>query len=170
MSNLYNIMHGENQFANVLLFSLGFTSKDQIPRYRDCWFDGEFIVVYTRTGGGNRLFYDSEESCRENYPADFMSVEHESPKGPWNSDLRNNNNYVKDCDDFDATYAKFYFSIPESLKEIISQVEIQSLTPQDRFNNFMEKIISDKDDPDVKRVIDALKPTFENIGKALKDE
>lgn len=169
--NLYNVVHGENKFANILLASLGFSSKTEIPKYRDCWYDGKFIVVYTRTGSGNRDYYDSEESCREHYPADFMMPEKEPPKGPWNSELRNNSYYLEDeDDDFDSTYAKFYFTVPNSIKDLIPDIEVQSLSTRQRWEDFMEKLKEpDSKDPQVLRAIEAISPTFENIAQVIRE-
>ena len=90
------------------------TTKDKVPRYRDCYLDAEQkrLVIYTRTGGGNRDSCEDEETCRENYPEYFQG---NNPKtGPWNSDLRALPNYIYDKDEeFDSTYANFYFSFPQ---------------------------------------------------------
>jgi hypothetical protein len=50
---MYNMLFGSNKAAPVLLAVLGITA-DRVPRYRDCFIDGENIVIHTRTGGGNR--------------------------------------------------------------------------------------------------------------------
>lgn len=109
--NLYNMYFGVNRAASVLLATLGLTEND-VPRFRDCYIDGDRIVIHTRTGGGNRDYYDSEESCRANYPEYFDGKE--DPTGPWNSSLTLNTYYLYDKDDdFDSTYANFNFKFPE---------------------------------------------------------
>ena len=83
----------------------------------DCFIQDNSICVHTRTGGGNRDFYESEEICRQNYPAHFGDNK-ELPTNAWNSDLRNHPNFVTDYDDdFDCTYANFIFSFPEDYKQ-----------------------------------------------------
>lgn len=46
--SLYNMIHGVNPAAPVLLSILGINSSN-IPRFRDCYWTGEHIAIYTRT-------------------------------------------------------------------------------------------------------------------------
>ena len=109
--SLYNMLFGVNSAAPALLATLGLTVND-VPRFRDCFIEGNNIVIHTRTGGGNRDYYDSEENCRRNYPEYFTGVD--DPDGPWNSALTNNAFYLHDeDDDFDCTYANFHFRFPD---------------------------------------------------------
>lgn len=118
--SLYNMLFGQNDNMHLLLKMLPL-HPTQIPRFRDVYWNGEFIVIHTRTGGGNREFYESEESCRANYP-DYFKDPVEAPKGPWNDDLRKAPGYVRDEDEeFDCTYANFYFRPPAELEEILKQ-------------------------------------------------
>jgi hypothetical protein len=87
---MYNMLFGKNPDTKTILSALSLTELD-VERFRDCWIDGkeDKIVIYTRTGGGNR----------EDYP---------------NSALVNHPLYLYDeDDDFDPTYAYYYFAIPE---------------------------------------------------------
>lgn len=127
------MLFGVNSMAPLLLSALGLSASD-VPRFRDCFLDNDLIVVYTRTGGGNRDFYESEESCKSNYP-EYFENEDESPKGPWNNDLRSNEFYLGDeDDDFDCTYAYFRFSYPpeyaDDLKAIAAKRE--DFTPSEK--------------------------------------
>lgn len=116
--SLYDLLFGQNADAAHLLQTLGL-SPAQIPRFRDVYWDGLFIVVHTRTGGGNREFYESEASCRNNYP-DYFEDPTKAPKGPWNEDLRKIPGYVRDEDEeYDCTYANFYFRPPAELEETL---------------------------------------------------
>lgn len=111
--SLYNMLFGINEMAPALLAALSIT-HDQVPRFRDCYLDGEKkrIVIHTRTGGGNRDYYESLESCRDHYP-EYFRGEGDDPTGPWNCDLRKHPQFIYDeDDDFDSTYADFYFSFP----------------------------------------------------------
>ena len=57
--SLHWLLNGRNvglEFA-ISFIELEFTS---IPRYRDVYLKDNFLVIYTRTGGGNREEYDSE--------------------------------------------------------------------------------------------------------------
>lgn len=119
--SLYNAIFGQNQLAPVLLQALGLTASD-VPRFRDCYLSEGSIVIYTRTGGGNRDYYESEESCRECYPEYFQNKD-EAPAGPWNEDLRSNKYYLSDeDDDFDSTYAYFRFSYPPEYEEDLKAI------------------------------------------------
>lgn len=108
--SLYNMLFGTNPMAPLLQSVIGIPA----PRFRDAWYDPEtkHIVIFTRTGGGNRDFYECEERCREHYPEMFEGTD--PPTGPWNDDLRGHPNFVEDSDDArDCTYARFEFSLPE---------------------------------------------------------
>jgi len=107
MSGLYNAVFGRCPFDQLLLKAIGIKVED-IPRYRDCYLtDNNEIVIYTRTGGGNREYY--EKPMAANDEIDY--------KGPYNEDLRNNPYFERDEDDsFDSTYAYFYYQIPSKIK------------------------------------------------------
>ena len=85
--SLYNLLHGRNALSELLLSYLRLTPA-MIPRFRDCYIDGERIIVFTRTGGGNRNFYENERRCRASYPHYFEPESPDPPSGPWNDDLR----------------------------------------------------------------------------------
>ncbi len=57
--SLYNMVMGTNPFAGMLLALLGFQKpNEEIPRLRDCYVDQQgYVVILTRTGGGNRAEY-----------------------------------------------------------------------------------------------------------------
>lgn len=91
--NLYNMLFGKNPNTKEILAVLGLDEL-AIERFRDCYVDkaeGQ-IVIFTRTGGGNREYYPNERLVK--HP-----------------------NYLYDEDDeYDTTYAYYYFSIPEPPK------------------------------------------------------
>lgn len=90
--SLYNLLFGMNPNTEILLAIIGLKQAD-IERYRDCGFTDDGIYVYTRTGGGNR----------EDYP---------------NEKLTSNEYYLRDQDDdFDCTYATYYFKFPEQIRQ-----------------------------------------------------
>lgn len=144
--SLYNMLFGVEPTAVIALKMLGIGTAN-VPRFRDAfftWADEEqtvpCIVIHTRTGGGNRGFYDSEERCRAEYPEDFHG-DTDDPSGPWNADLRKLPGYQYDQDDsFDATYADFYFRVPEDeLRAVIDHLKASGapLTPHDKFERLM---------------------------------
>lgn len=94
--SLYNILHGTNRIAPVLLAVLGIDQNGgeyQSGRFRDIYLnaDGTQITLYTRNGGGNREEYQEVFDKLATHPC-----------------------YVRDYDDdFDCTYAYVDFTIPE---------------------------------------------------------
>lgn len=88
--SFYSMIFGQNNQADLLLAVIGFRKHD-VERFRDAHAEdgGKTISVYTRTGGGNR----------PDYPQVALKA---SPL------------YVRDeDDDFDSTYATFYFRVPD---------------------------------------------------------
>lgn len=147
--SFYSMIHGENPFSNVLLAILGL-NRSQIPRYRDCFWDGTHIGVYTRTGGNNRDDYEEENAMLEDHP----------------------NHVRNEDDDFDDTYATFYFSIPEKLQWTIPHLTATEETPEQKWTSFIDRMNSSdgKDDPQVAKAISAFAPIFEKIAAALNAE
>ncbi len=125
--SLYNMLFGVNPAAQVILAILGLKPTD-IPRFRDCYVEndetaGYRICVHTRTGGGNRDYYEDEATCRDSYP-EYFEAGKEAPAGPWNAGLRANPHYISDADDsFDSTYANFYFRLPEKWKAVLEALD-----------------------------------------------
>ena len=153
--NMYNMLFGENPFADYLLSFLGIT-KNQIPRYRDCYIDKEQIVIYTRTGGGNREYYDEPNN--------------ENKEGPFNSQLREIRGFVSnEDDDFDSTYCYFRYNIPETAKEILRKVNELggSDNASEKWLRMLKKLDSKKDDGEVKEVMKKMEPLIKAIQKAL---
>jgi len=113
----YNILFGVDADHKAVLNALGLTTDD-VPRFRDAYVDraNNRLVIYTRTGGGNRDYYESAASCMGHYPEYFVGES--QPTGPWNSDLRKVSGFLYDeDDDFDCTYASFYYAIPAPSRE-----------------------------------------------------
>ena len=122
-----------------VLLSLLRLSPQVIPRFRDCFLESDRIVIFTRTGGGNRRYYESEASCRYYYPEDFN--EPEPPTGPWNDDLRQHPLYDRDQDDsFDSTYARFYFKFPAAYVERLAELA-QARGEQPSFKERFDQVI-----------------------------
>ena len=87
--SLYNTLFGKNPDTADILSALSL-SEASIQRFRDCWIDEDNnrIVIYTRTGGNNREYFPNEA-------------------------LTSHPLYLYDeDDDFDNTYASYYFSLP----------------------------------------------------------
>lgn len=107
--SLYNMIHGYASMAPILLKILDVNPED-IGRFRDCYKLGDKIVIYTRMGGGNREDYENEIDS-----------------------LRAHSLYEYDeDDDFDCTYAAFYFSIPQEYKTFLAEAPDETL-PRDKW-------------------------------------
>ncbi len=105
---LYNLLHGENADADVLLAGLGLT-RGQVGRYRDVWVTAaDEIAVYTRNGGGNRDCWSDEPSSNsDSCDCAGCVISYRLPQHPL---------YLRDeDDDFDSTYATVYFKAPDSV-------------------------------------------------------
>jgi hypothetical protein len=168
--SFYNMIHGVNPLSGVLLKMLD-TTTGAIPRFRDCYFDGEHIVIYTRTGGGNRDFYESEQSCRANYPENFTGTD--DPSGPWNEDLRCLPGFVRDADDdYDCTYASFFFAVPEQFNLLLDKLRsmAQKETQSERWEAALDRIkTATPGDPLVARMTEAFAPVFKEIERHTTD-
>ena len=93
------MLFGTNKLAPMLLATLNI-DEDSIPRFRDCFIDDGLIVIHTRTGGGNREYYESQ-----------------------NEELTEHPNYLHNSDDeFDCTYANFYYSFPDEYKDDLTKI------------------------------------------------
>jgi hypothetical protein len=169
--SLYNAVFGVNSMAGLLLQILGIHARD-IPRFRDCYLDTTarekpLIVIYTRTGGGNRAYFDKPgPSIADEYP------------GPYNEDLRKLPGFIHDEDDeFDSTYALFYFNVPyedqglpQALVSIQDQLGIDSRKPAERFKQLIADLEAKKDTPDTQRGKEIGLQLVEQIAKMMKEE
>lgn len=143
--SLYNMLFGFNNQAPTLLACLRLNPND-IPRFRDCFLQGNTICIHTRTGGGNRDYYENEKTCRSNYP-EYFDGKSDMPSGPWNDDLRAHPNYLTDVDDeFDCTYANFFFSFPEDFKADLEAVaaKTENHTPNEKWQLLFKKMDESK--------------------------
>jgi hypothetical protein len=97
------------------------------PRFRDCMLvkdeeSGELqIFVLTRTGGGNRECYESDNEDMQDHPC-----------------------YISDRDaEFDCTYAEWFFRVPEKHKKTVEEVAaiaVEEKTPGEKFDDLVRRI------------------------------
>lgn len=130
--SLYNTLFDINSLTPVLLKCLGIAIED-IPRFRDCCIDKDRIIIYTRTGGSNRDYYENIERHLKNCGC---NPDDDCNKIKWNADLRKNPNFMDDKDDdFDRTYAYFYYSFPPEYAEDLKALgaENNSYTPSEKW-------------------------------------
>lgn len=111
MSGLYNMLFGENSSQKGFLFTLLGKEPGDFGRYRDIYVTDEHIVVHTRNGGGNR----------DDYQEVFDEMFHH-PLYDYDED-----------DDFDCTYANFYFRHPEGYGEVLKEMAEGTITPSEKW-------------------------------------
>jgi hypothetical protein len=115
------MVFGFNDKSSFLLDILGLKAED-LPRFRDCFYDNEknLIILHTRTGGGNREYYELEHEKLSEHPM-----------------------YINDCDDsYDCTYANFYFKVPdehvENIKKLFS--DETTIEPGQKWKNLFNEM------------------------------
>lgn len=143
VDELYKRMFDGTAPTDIVLAAIGL-SIDNIPRFRNLTLSKNtgHVVIRTRTGGGNRDFYQSEELYRENYPEDFEEG-NTAYTGPWNDDLMQNPNYVSNEDDnFDNTYAYFFFQFPAEYASDLKAIaeEQHDYQPSQNWRQLVEKV------------------------------
>ena len=117
--SLYNMLFGKNPLSESILDVIGLKEED-CGRLRDVFVtEDEKIAVYTRNGASNR---------ETEYIAEAIEK------------MRSNKYFISDSDDdFDCTYATFYFSIPEDFKPLAFLIR-QSFSPDEMWHKKLEEI------------------------------
>ena len=159
---MYNTVVGRRPHAGVLLFMLG---NPKVPRLRDCYLDADGnIAILTRTGGGNREFYEKAQHTGEDcHPC-------EPYEGPWNEDLRAIPGYLRDEDlDYDSTYACFHFSPPAGYEDVIELVKEEQgeFDPSKAFAQVLADLKSGTRTPGTERALQLGERIVSQIEKAL---
>ena len=150
--NMYNMMFGVNKFAPLLVRMVELDYKN-IPRFRDAYIgnrdvDGDpiskVIVIHTRTGGGNREAY------------------HEM-----NETLKNEHYIFDRDDDFDSTYANWFYKIPEKWKDFIEAISSvgDHRTPKEKWQTLFNKLEENKtEDPEIVKAMESFHEVFVALG------
>lgn len=117
--SLYNMTQGVNLATFIILPMLGEKHYSEYPRFRNCFIsEGNKICIYTRVGGNNR-------NC-----------------GLGEEDLYNHPNYIgTEDDEFDSTYAKYYFSVPNKWINDFNKIvngELKHIS--DEYKNVLYKV------------------------------
>lgn len=152
--SLYNALFGVNKFSHVLLQILDISPLD-VPRFRDCYLNeaGDQIVIFTRTGGGNREEYEAQNEALRRCPG-----------------------FIIDEDDtLDPTYAKFHYRVPETYKHVTMAIKEQGGVndPTEKFKALLDKLMNKetpKDDPDVQRAMEIGKRIFGQLREHFGEE
>jgi hypothetical protein len=128
----------QNERRAVLLPVLG---NPTVARFRDAWVekgdDGPVIAVYTRQGGGNRECY-----C-ESRNAVIDAGQHvpEHCYAACNEALAAHPLYLRDADDdLDATYATFYFGVPDKFRDALTRLAVDPVNMSKRWQAAIERI------------------------------
>ena len=136
--SMYAMIFGESQHADTLLALLG-TKKSDFYRYRDCYLtDKRQIAVYTRGGGGNRAC-GCDDATPEERTVEFAGDRH-SPGcvRPIQASNRKHPCYLFDeDDDFDSTYATFYFRLPDEADRGALADVMPELSREERWSDFL---------------------------------
>jgi len=145
--SLYNVCFGVSFAAPALLEMLGIRAQE-VPRFRDAYLSGNYIVIHTRTGGGNR--------------ADFVAR---------NEQLRQLPGFVRDADaPNDCTFANFYYEIPPQARALCEKLRDMGaeFDPAERWQRLHEKLEDParRNDPDLVRIFEILKPTIDSVAAA----
>jgi hypothetical protein len=161
--SLYNALFGINHLTPMLLGFLG-VKADDVPRFRDCYIEDGKIVLHTRMGGGNRGHWDYADgeggpdcSCPGCRAAYFLT----SIPGY----LRNED------DDFDCTYASYYYDPQPEVAELVRQLETIGgcNDPGARWQKLFADMEARKDTPQVARAMEVGKPIIEAITAHFAD-
>jgi hypothetical protein len=116
---------------------LGMLGGPVVARFRDAWVekseDGPVIAVYTRQGGGNRECYCDSEPERAHVPGQCYAACNEA--------LAAHPLYLRDADDdFDRTYATFYFRAPEQWREVLAEAAVEPVNMSERWQEAIDRI------------------------------
>jgi hypothetical protein len=169
--SLYNMLFGQNPLSSLVLQALG-TTEYAVPRFRDAYYDAEAdrLVIHTRTGGGNRNYYECEARCREEFPERFE--DDDPPTGPWNSDLRALPGFEYDADDdFDCTYADWFYRVPDAFRPIFAELRAvgagQDATPAERWQTLLDGLRSGEQTPETQRALAVGEQVLGRITEAM---
>jgi len=154
--SLYNMLFGYNPLTGVVLSALNIDTSN-IPRFRDAYYNAEdnHLVILTRTGGGNRDHYENMDSRRNSWWCELDVPTEDDLAGPYNEDLRKHPNFLWDQDDdFDNTYAVFFYSVPEAFEPIFNtykDINAGLDNPMERFKQMIEDLSSGNSTPETER-------------------
>jgi hypothetical protein len=140
---LYDVVMGDGHQRERGALLLQILGVPTVARFRDAWVekgdDGEpVIAVYTRQGGGNRECYcdadpETPEFRAQHIPSDCYAA--------CNEELARHPLYIRDADDdFDATYATFYFRVPEQFREVLAEGATEHVDMSDRWQAAIDRI------------------------------
>lgn len=109
MGGMYNLVMGDGHEGERGVMVMRILGIEYSGRFRDAWIekgdDGPVIAIYTRNGGGNREDYE-----------DVITA------------MQSNPHYLRDADDeFDPTYATFYFRVPDEWRDALEPMATEPI-------------------------------------------
>lgn len=146
--SLYNMMHGYDPMAAPCLAALRLNPA-HIGRFRDAYLDGDHIVILTRTGGGNREYFQKE-----------------------NAELAKHPLYESDADDeFDSTFALFRFRFPDDRRKPVLEQLSKMVGPPKSLRQKTDEAIKalQDDDPESVRRVEPLREQIKEIIAKLNE-
>jgi hypothetical protein len=140
---LYDVVLGDGHQAERGVLLLAMLGDPGVARFRDAWVekgdDGQpVIAIYTRQGGGNReCFCESRNGT--------VVAEQHVPSGCYaacNEALTRHPLYIRDADDdFDGTYATFYFRVPDAVPaDVLARLTEAASEPVNMSERWQEAI------------------------------
>lgn len=143
---LYDVVMGDGKQGERGAVLLGVLANPVVARFRDAWVekgdDGEpVIAIYTRQGGGNRECYCDTANCvpvpSQHVPANCYAACNEA--------LAAHPAYLRDADDdFDGTYATFYFRVPEAagpeVRAALASIAGDRVNMSERWQQAIERV------------------------------
>jgi len=138
---LYDIAVGDGQQLERGAILLTILGNPTVKRFRDAWTekgsDGEpVIAIYTRQGGGYRECY-----CDT---VDMLASSTHNPEGcnaACNTALAAHPLYLRDADDdFDRTYATFYFRVPPEYRDALAASAVDPVNMSEVWQQEIDRI------------------------------
>ena len=172
--SLYNSLLGINKLAPAViseLFDLKFVDGEDlanqcngimktIPRFRDAFVnEAKELVLYTHTGGNNRVMYEERSEENKKY------------NGLFNKDLKNLPGFLRTYDGtFDSTFAYFvYAPHSEEFKLMLDHMDPSfylGQDPEERMQKLLEAMkTNDMTNPDLAKA----QPALLKLGEAIKN-
>lgn len=128
---LYNMFFGNSaEQGDALAKILGFESRSDLGRFRDCWVeeqDGEPVIAFhCRNGLGNRSCWNEDYAKTDEERDICNSAKCDCVGCTQSYRLPAHPLYIRDEDnDFDGTYCTTWFRVPDGVKAELKSVAIE---------------------------------------------
>jgi hypothetical protein len=144
------VADGRQRERGALLLTI--LGNPGVARFRDAWVeksdDGPVIAIYTRTGGPKRRCFCADTGGRHAPGSCYAAC---------NEALAAHPLYLRDADDdFDATYATFYFSVPAECRDTLAEAAVDPVNMSERWQAAIDRIGSGEWRPAERAMADQL--------------